>query len=314
MPLGPKVAFHVGAIIRGALYIHGGISDIQSTKPSNLLYRLDLTSTMWTQIRTPGSPSLSHHAAVVSGDRYLILIGGWDGRRRTSNVNVYDTNDDCWRCMTHSGFPDGAGLSSHTANHLVNGDILVIGREGSLRIQRKHSDVYLLKGSVASGKFSYSPYSHEATSRSGHTADIVGNSVFIVGGRQDELFEKAEGFKSAALQSCPVVAAILETLQARQQRALSRLPCGRKNHVTICAESCLLVHGGETFDGRSREPVGEMFLISLKYPTQFFQLNTSLVKRAGHVSFVLPDRVLLHGGYSGTATVHSDLCQLKICI
>ena len=43
------------------------------------------------------------------------------------------------------------GLSSHTANLLANGDILLVGREGSLRIQRKSGQVYQLIGDFKRG-------------------------------------------------------------------------------------------------------------------------------------------------------------------
>lgn len=44
------------------------------------------------------------------------------------------------------GFPMGAGLSSHTANLLSNSEILVVGREGSLRTQRRSGNAFILSG------------------------------------------------------------------------------------------------------------------------------------------------------------------------
>lgn len=43
------------------------------------------------------------------------------------------------------------GLSSHTATLLANGDVLLIGREGSLRMQRRSGQAYLLRGDLKSG-------------------------------------------------------------------------------------------------------------------------------------------------------------------
>ena len=37
------------------------------------------------------SPALSNHSAVVR-DHYILLIGGWNGSNRTSDVYVYDIN------------------------------------------------------------------------------------------------------------------------------------------------------------------------------------------------------------------------------
>ena len=313
VPLGPKAAFHVGAVIRGSIYIHGGILAVGSTQPTDQFYRLSLgASTMWEKVRTPGSPARSNHSAVVIDDRYLLLVGGWDGRRRVPDLNAYDVQEDVWFPVRHAGFPDGAGLSSHTANLLANGEILVVGREGSLRIQRRYGNAYILSGNIQRREFVYKEYSREVTSRSGHSADIVDNYIYIIGGRSDKLLEKAGGFRSRDPLACTVLTDILDRIEAKAQGAMSKLPCGRKNHITAVNERCILVHGGETFDGKSREPVGEMFLISLQSPTYFYKLDASPVGRAGHVSLVMRDKVLFHGGFSGRSCVHSDLCQLQI--
>ncbi|GFO09938.1 kelch domain-containing protein 9-like [Plakobranchus ocellatus] len=313
VPLGPKAVFHVGAIIRGSIYIHGGILSVGSTQPSDQFYKLSVgISTMWEKVRTPGSPARSNHSAVVVDDRYLVLIGGWDGRKRIPDIHVYDVQEDIWFPVRHFGFPDGAGLSSHTANLLASGDILVVGREGSLRIQRRHGNAYILSGSIQRREYTYKEYSREVTSRSGHTADIIDNNIYIIGGRNDKLLEKAGGFRKGSLSSCSILSTILEKIESNSQSAMSKLPCGRKNHISAANERCIVVHGGETFDGRSREPVGEMFLIYLRSPTYFYKLDTTHVSRAGHVCLVMNDKVFFHGGFSGRSCVHSDLCEMKL--
>ncbi|XP_059176161.1 kelch domain-containing protein 9-like [Physella acuta] len=311
-PLGPKAAFHAGDVIKETLYVHGGLTDSSSVIPSNQFYRLDLKTNLWEKIRTKGSPALSHHAAVVLEDRYFVLIGGWDGKKRCASIHVYDTVEDHWQRMNHSGFPSGAGLSSHTACALENGDIVVIGREGSLRSQRKHGNMYILSGTVTSGSFVYKEFHDNITSRSGHTSDVIGNSVFIVGGRSDLLLEKVVGLKSTASPNCEILQNLLATINSIGMEPMVKLPCGRKSHVSACGDSCILIHGGETFDGKSHEPVGEMFLISFKPTTKFFKLNSSKLHRAGHVCVSLPDKVIFHGGKSGKSTINSNLYELKL--
>lgn len=310
-PLGPKAAFHVGDVIKGTLYVHGGLTDCSSVIPSNQFYRLNILTNLWEKIRTKGSPALSHHAAVVLEDRYFVLIGGWDGKKRCANIYVYDTVEDHWQKMNHSGFPLGAGLSSHTACTLKNGDIVVIGREGSRRTQRKRGNMYILSGNVTSCSFVYKEFHDNITSRSGHTSDVIGNTVFIVGGRSDLLLEKVVGLKSGASPNCSVLQNILATVTSTAIEPMVKLPCGRKSHISACGDNCILIHGGETFDGKSHEPVGDMFLISFKPTTKIFKLNSSNLKRAGHICVSLPDRVIFHGGKSGKSTINSDLYELK---
>ena len=54
------------------------------------LYSTDLSSGLWSELRAPNAPTLSHHAGLVIEDRYLLLVGGWNGQRRDTNVYVYD--------------------------------------------------------------------------------------------------------------------------------------------------------------------------------------------------------------------------------
>lgn len=310
-PLGPKAAFHVGGIIEDVLYIHGGIQEAGSNQPSNQFYKLSLETMMWEDVQAPGSPALSHHAAVVLEKRFFLLIGGWDGRRRRSDLHAYDTHKNRWLHMKHSGFPEGAGLSNHTANVLSDGSIVVIGREGSIRSQRRYGNIYILYGSVKSRLFIYQEYSHDVMSRSGHTANVIGKHIYIIGGRSDCFLEKANGFEGVRLKHCNVLSTMLKTLVLLHQTPLQRAPSGRKNHATVSDKNCILVHGGETFDGR-REPVGEMFLISINSPVCFYKLTDEKLKRSGHVCFVLPDKILLHGGFSGKSIIHSDLYSLTV--
>nr|KAG5691363.1 hypothetical protein BaRGS_033412 [Batillaria attramentaria] len=171
------------------MYVHGGVEQKDGKQPSNALHKLDLSTGMWSRIQTSGSPALSHHCALAIDDRYMLLVGGWNGRLRVPDVFAYDAQENQWLPIATAGFPEGAGLSSHTASLFSSGEILVIGREGSLRTQRRHGSAFLLSGNVQSGKFKYSEYSHEVSSRSGHSATFLGSKLYIIGGRSDNLLE-----------------------------------------------------------------------------------------------------------------------------
>ncbi|KAL3887751.1 hypothetical protein ACJMK2_000144 [Sinanodonta woodiana] len=308
-PSGPAVAFHAGCIIKNQLYVHGGVIKYGNNVPCDKLYKLDLTSLIWSEVQAAGSPALSHHACVALDNRYMLLIGGWDGRVRTSQVHVYDTSEDRWLHPTVQGFPDGAGLSSHTALLFSSGEIMIVGREGSLRTQRKHGSAYTLTGSVEKGLFTYSPHTSGTASRSGHTSNIVGSSLFIVGGRDDRLVEMHSGYQGVCLHG-----KITEKFSdiAFKLKPLSKLPCGRKNHIAVSGSDALFIHGGETFDGRSREPVGEMYIITTKPKINFYKVGNSKVGRAGHCCASSGDRVIIHGGIGMGNRVHGDSYELKI--
>ncbi|XP_052766229.1 kelch domain-containing protein 9-like isoform X1 [Mya arenaria] len=300
---GPALTNHAGCLLRNTFYIHGGVTKYGSTVPSNKLYKLDLSSSHWVEVTAAGSPALSHHACVAIDNRYLILIGGWDGRQRVSHVHVFDTQENIWIPARDSGFPDGAGLSSHAAVVLSSGEILIVGREGSLRIQRKHGNVYLLTGNVLNGHFTYKKMTNATSSRSGHSINSVGNTLYIIGGRDDQLVEFHTGYSSGE----PIGSITSKFSDIAQSfKPMSKPPSGRKHHVSISGKGCIVLHGGETFDGRSREPVGEMFLIKVKPHLQFYKLGVSAVGRACHVCVSSGDDVFFHGGIAGRNIVQSD--------
>ena len=73
---------------------------------------------------------------------------------------------------------------------MANNSILIFGREGSLRIQRKYGNCFLLKGSPASLSFTYEELELNTASRSGHAAlNIDKSHIMIIGGRKDRMIE-----------------------------------------------------------------------------------------------------------------------------
>ena len=189
-PIGPSLAYHVGWIANEALHVHGGIDKVGSKNPLFRLHRFDFENGTWSEVHAADSPALSHHACVVVSNRYVVIIGGWTGHERTANVHIFDTVSSRWTLPRTDGFPTGAGLSSHAAALLTNGNILVLGREGSLRMQRKFGSVFLLRGSPSlggTGVFTYSEFPMTTASRSGHSVHMAGSTLVVVGGRDSQV-------------------------------------------------------------------------------------------------------------------------------
>jgi len=144
---GPSVAFFGSCVINDTFYIHGGVKKRADHEPSNRMFKFQ--NETWTEITTADSPALSYHRCVVmGGGQYIVTIGGWDGSKRKSDVYVFDVANTKWHQTHTSGFPSDGGLNNHAVIPFKSHDagILVIGRDGSLRIQRKHGDAYCLRG------------------------------------------------------------------------------------------------------------------------------------------------------------------------
>lgn len=272
---------------------------------------------IWNEVRVEGSPALSHHACIPLDNRFLLLIGGWNGKGRTSSVIAFDTEQNRWLYPKVTGFPEDAGLSSHTASLLSNGKILVLGREGTLRLQQKDhlsGNVYMLSGSLALGEFSFTEFSHNTESRSGHTTSLIGSKVYILGGRNDNFLEVHSGYESGP-SSYNKSAIDMLVRVAKSLKPLPKLPPGRRHHVALEGSNGVFIHGGEKFDGPpNRCPVSEMYVMtdSKRSGVNFYPLGTSRAGRAGHVICVAGERILLHGGLGERKFIHGDTRMLKV--
>ena len=308
-PGGPALAYHVGCIVREKFYVHGGINKSRSTSPLNALYCFDFNVGTWEKIQAPDSPSLSHHACVVMDDRYIVMIGGWNGKIRTGDIFAFDVTNNQWIHPTTTGFPSGAGLSSHTAVLLDNGKILVLGCEGSLRMQKRYSSTFILNGSVRNG-FHYSEPALFMTSRSGHTVGLSNSKAVIIGGRDDNVLEFLPVENRTSSQSSSKF-----TFTESVSSSLAVLPKGmaaRRHHIAVCCgDGNFFVHGGLTFDGRNRDPVPDMFLLSMKPRVRWLSLGKSNLGLAGHVCCASNDRVVIHGGEGSKGIIHCSTFELQ---
>ena len=87
---------HFGDASRdGVLFVHGG-QDASGRLQSGVVVVGGPGPTVDEAIPrtgTTGAGGLSHHASAVLRDKYLVSIGGWDGRKRSSEVLVADLDD-----------------------------------------------------------------------------------------------------------------------------------------------------------------------------------------------------------------------------
>jgi len=309
-PAGPSLAYHVGWIADGALYVHGGIDKVGSKSPSCRLHRFDFDEGTWSEVRVAGAPTLSHHACVVVSGRFVVIVGGWTGHERTADVHVFDMVSSRWSTPRTMGFPTGAGLSSHATALLASGNILVVGREGSLRMQRKFGSVFLLRGDPAlgsSGVFAYSEFPLTTASRSGHSVHVAGSTLIMVGGRDDQITETHAVEKGCDEAKCQTMLQLSQRIARTSSKPLN----GRKQHASTYSFGVIFVHGGWTFDGKTRDPVGQMYALLVK-SNRWVSLGESGVRRAGHICCCDGRRVVLHGGEGARGVVHGTLHQLVI--
>lgn len=141
-------------------------------------------------------------------------------------------------------------------------------------------------------KFTYEDMAISVASRSGHTSVILKNKLIIIGGRDDKVVELHKLSTGRRVEQC----AAHSMLSASRSSTLQKPPGGRKNHSTVALGPSIFIYGGETFDGRSKEPVSEMYMIDEQNLLSWKSLGKANIGRSGHACFMTSDSVYIHGG------------------
>ena len=262
-------SFHASAVVGDGIYIHGGLD--AENKVLSSLHRFDTSLKIWSVVETNPSrphkrsskmpaleacsaPGLSHHCALAYEHRFILLIGGWNGKKRTSDVFLFDTDDLLWNKIAVFGdIP--VGLSSHTANQVSRNEILIIGREGGVHTHRRSGDAFTLN--PITGEYRQAMYGVD--SRSGHTSSLIrssckkGYSIFVYSGRKTGQQYSLVGFWNAKHAIDNTVssdfAAKLRELMCVSTKVDT--PVGRQNCRAICVnDEIVLVYGGQLWQAR----------------------------------------------------------------
>lgn len=309
-----KRAYHSCSVIENYLYIFGGIRDDKTVL--NDIYRYDVEGKSWSRIeeRPPSStgteisrsfprgrlcraPSVSHHTATVIRERYIIIIGGWNGKKRTAEIFCFDTHETTWRRIPESGDVP-VGLSSHSACLVSPKDILIIGREGGIRTQRRFSGAFSLD--IETGRYTEAPF--HAASRSGHTANLIhmrGSRecyLLVLGGRKSGGYELLGRWQRVETLTRCIQQSRIEKLLAKCKPCDE--PDGRQHSQTLqIGERYLMVFGGEKWSGVRENVTNEAFILDCnKMKWHLVPMSDQVPKLVGHTMCCVTDRVLVFGG------------------
>uniref|UniRef100_A0A5K3FMX1 Kelch domain-containing protein 9 n=1 Tax=Mesocestoides corti TaxID=53468 RepID=A0A5K3FMX1_MESCO len=214
-------------------------------------------------------------------------------KARTPAVHVYDTNTGRWLPPAVEepflkGFPPGAGLSGHSVVPLVTQGntpaALVIGREGSLRMQRRHGNAYILRGHFERRKdkargdldssqsyFTYSELPSVTQSRSHHTTTPMSKHLAVTfGGRSTGLVETMTLPEDTSLDCksfrCKAVAQFLQHFTPTENTSILEAKAnqiGLRGHYAVSGGDAILIGGGESFDALKRNPNSDAFIYKL---------------------------------------------------
>ena len=237
------------------LLVHGGLSSPSSLNPSNkiVLWKSESKFKRGNLIDDKG-PALSHHGCCLCGN-WLIVVGGWNGNSRTSKVWAFDLSTSSWSALKEN--PNGesrveppVGLSGHTVTKINNGLVCIIGREGSVRMQRRFGQMFFLHLNLESKEYFYNEAPLMPDSRSGHTAQLSPSlELFVFGGRDSGSMQVYGKPVPQAVKDRPVPMKDLKRILL-EQTSLEKLKSmiGLRYHAMCILDSdSILIQGGRHF-------------------------------------------------------------------
>ncbi|KAM4664857.1 kelch domain-containing protein 9 [Discoglossus pictus] len=321
-------AFHTSTATMGKLYVFGGVQsgDPKDTPLGDMVIfdpeQKTVVSAEDTTFRR------SHHDTVLLGDRWLCVVGGWEGSKRVSSVFSYDIDTGEWTLWTEGPYKNPpVGLSSHTCTKISDHELRVVGREGGLRTQRRYANVYTLRVNPINKTYWYKEEGSHTASRSGHSAVLVKSpskvqnkavySLHVFGGRDSSAVDCAGQWSTDKVQVSPVPA---PRLTEQLSHVVGTAGIARTAPKSLRHQSCsvvgpfVVVFGGQTLT-RSRDTVcNDLYVYDTRSsPPSWFHFPSSdrRQKRVGHQTCLLNDRLYLVGGLGADGkTPCPEICVL----
>lgn len=185
----PEAAEEVyGIASRGKLYVFGGLAPAWT--PQGMVYEYDPANDTWTKKKN--MPLLSHHVALAEINGKIYVMGGFTKPEKgptawvpINNAWEYDPANDSWKALAPLPTRRGSPVAA-----VVGGKIYVIGgasmhpgsKETSIHPARPHRAV--------DANEAYDPVTNTWETRStmptarNHAAiGVVGNKIYVIGGR-----------------------------------------------------------------------------------------------------------------------------------
>ncbi|XP_053575799.1 kelch domain-containing protein 9 [Bombina bombina] len=322
-------AYHTCTPARGKLYLFGGVKsgepkdtplgDVVMFDPEQKSVESTVQESMFRR---------SHHDTVLLGERWLCVVGGWDGSKRVSSLFSYDTDRGEWALWTEGPTNNPpVGLSSHTCTKISDYELRVVGREGGLRTQRRYASVYTLRVNPSTKTYWYKEEESRTASRSGHSAVLLksnakagnkgGYSLYVFGGRESAAIDCAGQWTTDKIHVSTVhsprlieqLSKLVSTVGVTQEA-----PKSLRHHSCTLIGPFVVVYGGEILTKNRDAVCNDLYIYDKRCsPPIWFHFSSSdrQHKRVGHQTCLLNDHLYLVGGFgSDGKTPCPEICVL----
>ncbi|XP_071322899.1 uncharacterized protein [Trachinotus anak] len=180
---------HTLCLVKGKLYLFGGVSSPNATECLPGVYTFDIVSLTWTPVKTSGSlpPALYSQSFALVGDQGVFMFGGYGaGGDFCKDLHVLNTENLLWQKWEVKGdSPAACSRQTLTAHH--DKDIYWFGGRSRNEDGTVTSSNEIHKLSIAKMKWKVPLYvGIPPARRHGHTAFILHSHLYVFGGKNEE--------------------------------------------------------------------------------------------------------------------------------
>nr|XP_028565302.1 kelch domain-containing protein 9 isoform X2 [Podarcis muralis] len=326
-------AFHSCNVVQGKLLIFGGLKSQETQEPPlGDVVAFNPSLQMVKRMAPECEHRRSHHEAVVLSDRFLCVVGGWDGSHRVSDVCCFDAEQGQWeRWAAGPSNQAPVGLSSHTCTKLTDHEARVVGREGGLRTQRRYASIFTLHLNPASKTYWYKEEESRTASRAGHSAMLLrettpigkssGYNLVVFGGRDSADFDIAGHWGKSKIHVDSVHAPGLTENLSRlvsTEKGSRQGPKGLRHQSCTVVGPFAVIFGGETLSTGRDAICNDLYIHDTRSsPANWFHFSCSNwgQKRVGHRTCLCNDKLYLIGGFGADGkTPCPEICSLEFAL
>lgn len=231
MPLNTQELYPV--VHKGRLFVAGGIAAKAGvTYFTNRCVSYDPSTDQWSD--EADLPESMHHAALVSSQGRLFLVGGFHGSYTSvwqMRANVYELVGSEWQASTALPVPQAEGVLSTAPDGAIH---LVTGQSPRGEANSQRSDHYEVTGHWRwePGSPSWEKAAPIPTARNSATGGWVSNSLIVTGGRTAEgNLDHTEIYDS----------------KEDRWRTAKPMPLPQAGTAGVAVEGGIMVFGGEIF-------------------------------------------------------------------
>jgi hypothetical protein len=241
------------------LWVFGGRQGIHmSEAPLDDLFKFDIASKTWTEVKAANPPCARSFHRMVSAGPYLYVFAGCAAKGRLNDLHRFDTRSAQWKQMPSSDAIAGRGGPCFYADDSTGDLFVVAGFAG-----QEMDDVHQFSAGDGSNVWKQVHYSGHLRPRSVCGATMVGGLVCVFGGEVEESnkgHEGAGGFADDVVVFDPKLGMISDSLPLAPSS--DPVPCQRGwTAIDALGDSGFVLYGGLTGNDESPQRLGDLYVM-----------------------------------------------------